>query len=707
MQITLTGTMYLYGIAYDSSNEMYPYSSTSAIGYSNSGIYKGMNYMFCYPGKGDAFNEKYRNAIKNPTVTLKVNLTYDGSQGLGDSSFKDLEIRTYSQDYFEDASSPSGMSYEALWDYVSYHYATKKTHSPSGSFAALSFTITDKTEINNIFGKGISLYPAEKGGTATTSGYRNFYKKVNSVSVEITGETTEAAPVVSLNTSAFAGQFVDGTYFHPAGDTPFAVGVNYSQSIGVGMSALHYTAKDAMENVLTSGTTSATSFTFDRELWKDLPASGTLEVSATSAHGLPSATLVIPWVITHKNLSVLSPVSGSIIPTGQNVELRWDLILPEGMPSAPDPTGYTVWPVWDGGEEYQTGYKVTEREFVIPAEELAGHTALKLLITDEYGDGTVSRRKGDGKLVLLYLQPSAAIHAVSLETEYETGLYTPLLTAVWDSAGQAAFQVLADTFDSGVIWGKANRYVIPKIFSDGAHAVQVRIQDANGSWGDWTEPVFAMVKNRGNGGSVNLSAKAVDVGVELNITGSPAHADVLIYRNEKLIAQLEGTADMKFTYTDKDASGECRYAVRFVSENGFYSVSPTVFVNATPATDGMVLEDGTWLPLLYAVEHPTVYKATKTEETYAKHYAGRSYPVIMRSGRKSRTLTMEYIDKDASLCDVLEEICGSVVTYKNVLGEVLKAEINNVSAGRSAAWNTVSFRLTQCDEPGEVIYDLG
>ena len=697
MQITLTGTMNRNGIKYNGEVDTYQYAETYYIGYGYSSFTKGQSRVFLYPGTGDAFNKKFRESIKNPTVTLRLNLKIDTSR----TNTTDIEIKTYSQDYLGEASSVTGMTFEQRWDYMNYHYATSKSYPVSGKLPSVSITITNKTEIDNIFDKGLSLYPA-----ADSSGLRNLYQ-VTSASVEITGETTEAAPVVSLNTSAFSGQFVDGVYFHPAGDTPFAVGVNYSQSIGVGMSALNYTAKDAMENVLTSGTTSATSFTFDRELWKDLPASGTLEVSATSAHGLPSATLVIPWVITHKNLSVLSPVSGSIIPTGQNVELRWDLILPEGMPSAPDPTGYTVWPVWDGGEEYQTGYKVTEREFIIPAEELAGHTALKLLITDEYGDGTVSRRKGDGKLVLLYLQPSAAIHAVSLETEYETGLYTPLLTAVWDSAGQAAFQVLADTFDSGVIWGKANRYVIQKIFSDGAHAVQVRIQDANGSWGDWTEPVFAMVKNRGNGGSVNLSAKAVDVGVELNITGSPAHADVLIYRNEKLIAQLEGTADMKFTYTDKDASGECRYAVRFVSENGFYSVSPTVFVNATPATDGMVLEDGTWLPLLYAVEHPTVYKATKTEETYAKHYAGRSYPVIMRSGRKSRTLTMEYIDKDASLCDVLEEICGSVVTYKNVLGEVLKAEINNVSAGRSAAWNTVSFRLTQCDEPGEVIYDLG
>lgn len=697
MQITLTGTMNRNGIKYDGEVDTYQYAETYYIGYGYSSFTKGQSRVFLYPGTGDAFNKKFRESIKNPTVTLRLNLKIDTSR----TNTTDIEIKTYSQDYLGGAISVTGMTFEQRWDYMNYHYATSKSYPVSGKLPSVSITITEKTEINNIFDKGLSLYPA-----ADSSGLRNLYQ-VTSASVEITGETTEAAPVVSLNTSAFSGQFVDGTYFHPAGDTPFAVGVNYSQSIGVGMSALHYTAKDAMENVLTSGTTSATSFTFERELWKDLPTSGTLEVSATSAHGLPSATLVIPWVITHKNLSVLSPVSGSIIPTGQNVELRWDLILPEGMPSAPDPTGYTVWPVWDGGEEYQTGYKVTDREFIIPAEELAGHTALKLLITDEYGDGTVSRRKGDGKLVLLYLQPSAAIHAVSLETEYESGLYTPLLTAVWDSAGQAAFQVLADTFDSGVIWGKANRYVIPKIFSDGAHAVQVRIQDANGSWGDWTEPVFAMVKNRGNGGSVNLSAKAVDVGVELNITGSPAHADVLIYRNEKLIAQLEGTADMKFTYTDKDASGECRYAVRFVSENGFYSVSPTVFVNATPATDGMVLEDGTWLPLLYAVEHPTVYKATKTEETYAKHYAGRSYPVIMRSGRKSRTLTMEYIDKDASLCDVLEEICGSVVTYKNVLGEVVRAEINSVSAGRSAAWNTVSFRLTQCDEPGEAIYDLG
>ena len=548
MQIKLTGTMAISGIGYNSANESYPYQSSHYIGYGHTGFEAGTHRVLCYKGPGDAFNEKFRDSIKNPKVVLKLNLSYVVSR-VGANK---LVIRTYTQDYFGGASTPTGMTFEAQWDYMSYHYATETTYSFSGSIANASIEITNQTEIKNIFDKGFSLYPGPGDAAGNTDMYR-----VNSVSIEVSGETTEDAPELTLNTGGFAGEFVDGTYFHPAGDTPFAVSLNYSQSIGVAFSHMSYTARDAVGGILTSGAISATSFTFDRSFWKDLPASGTLEVSATSAHGLPSATMVIPWVITHKNLSVLSPVSGSIIPTGQNVELRWDLILPEGMPSAPDPTGYTVWPSWDGDESYQVAYRVTDREYIIQSEDLAGHTELKVLILDEYGDGTVCRKKGEGKLVLLHLQPSAAIHAVRLETEYEPGLYTPLLTAKWDSAGQAAFWIRAGEFDSGAIWGDAQRYTIPQIFDDGVHGVRLRIQDANGEWGDWTEPVYAAVKNAETGGEASIAVEKESGGVKLNIHASPEMSDVLIYRNGVPIAQLAGAQTTRYEYTDMEAAGMC------------------------------------------------------------------------------------------------------------------------------------------------------
>lgn len=699
MQITLTGTMYTRGLKYDSSNANYPYAVTNYMGYANGGYAtQGQNRMFCYKGTGDAFNDKFRDSIKNPKVVLKLNLKRDGS--ISNTNAKTIEVYTYSEDYFGGASTPSGMTFEAQWDYMYYHYATKTIYTFTGTEANASIEITNKAEIQNIFDKGLSMYPAPD-----SSGQRNFWK-VNSVSIEVSGETTEDAPELTINKSKFPGEFVDGVYYHPAGDTEFTCGVNYSQSIGVALSQLKVTAKDAAGTVLASTTTSSTSFTFTKKYWKDLPASGTIEVIATSAHGLPSATLVIHWVITHKNLSVVSPVSGSIIMTGQDVVLKWNLILPEGMPSAPDPTGYTVWPAFDDEEDYQVAYPVTDREFTLPAEDLAGHTKLKLLILDSYGDGTVARARGAGKLVLLYLQPSAAIHGVMLGTEYESGKYSPVLTASWDASGQTAFRLKSGDFDSGIVWGDAAQYTIPKVFPDGAHGVQLRIQDGNGNWGDWTEPVYATVVNAGDGGAVSITANTAGGVVQLSINGTPAGADVLIYRNSKLIAQIDGTSSGVYSYTDREASGICEYKVQMVTEDGFYSESETVTVNATPVTDGMVLEDGSWLALRYAVEHPTMYKTTKTEETYTKHYSGRAYPVVMRSGRKSRIMSMEYIDKDASLCDRLEAICGSVVVYKNVLGEMFRAEVNSVSAGRSGAWCTCSFRLTQCDEPAEVLYRM-
>lgn len=701
MQITLTGTMSVSGIRYNSEASGMQYDSTRYIGYSNAALTKGQNRVFCRGASGDAFNKQFRDSIQNPKVKLKLSLTRDGSQGSGTANA--LEIRTFSQDYFEGAGSFAGMSYDAQWDYLNYHYDTEKTYSFTSNASDATIEITNQTEIDNIFDKGFALYPA-----ADSSGLRKFYK-VESASVEITGETTEAAPEIEIYQNYMGGTFADGTYYHPAGDMDFAVAVIYSQSIGVGLKELQYTVRDAAGAMLGSGASSGTAFVVDKSWWSTLPASGTLEITAVSAHGIPSEVLVLPWVITHYNISVISPVSGSIIKSGNDVVLQWNLILPEGMPSAPMPSRYTIWPAWDEEEEYTVAYGTTSRSYTIPAASLAGHKKLKLLILDEYGSGgSVVRAKGYGKLVMLYLQPTAAVNGLTVGTEHSSGKYTPLLTAQWTASGQTAYRIQADEFDSGPIWGSENQYTIPMIFSDGVHSIRLRIQDGSGNWGEWTEPVYANVENRGNGGTVSLTASVVPEGAKLQMQGSGlTYADVLIYRDGILIAQLPGTATMQYEYTDREAAGIHVYMVRMATDHGFYSQSNPATVDSKPKTDGILTQDGTWIPLRYTETYPRVYTTNTSEETYRKYYAGREYPVLMKSGRKTRTLNMQYIDKTGEICDALEAVCGTVVLYKTTLGQVMRAEINSISSGRGMRRSTVSFRLTECAEPAAVLYRQG
>jgi hypothetical protein len=171
-----------------------------------------------------------------------------------------------------------------------------------------------------------------------------------------------------------------------------------------------------------------------------------------------------------------------------------------------------------------------------------------------------------------------------------------------------------------------------------------------------------------------------------------------------MIAQLPGTGTMEYTYEDIMAGGECQYYVRMMMTEGHYAQTETVTIDAKPSTDGIILADGTWIPLRYTQDFPRRYNITSREETYQRYYAGRAYPVSIRSGRKSRQVSMEYIDKGHAICSALERETGSVVIYKTVLGDVIQGELNQVMAGKGSLYSTVSFKILECDHTEAIEY---
>ena len=685
MQVTLTGSFNRRTIR-ETTDGSCVYDGTNRIGYNSSGDH----YMFCDPANGEVFDEDFRDTITGGKITLKLTAAFPAA--IASDGY--LQVRIYKQYVYD--SDPKA-TLERMTMYESDRITVPGTASKWYGDKVLEVEITGTARIKNLLQYGFGLF---------AFGLQNLYE-VSAASLELTGESSEPAPVLTLNTSSMSGSYTGGVYYHPAGDTAFRVAVRYTQELGVAMQYIRYTIKPEGGSVV-SGQTTDLSFTVDKSLWAEIPAAGSVEITAVSAHGIPSAVLVLPWVITHYDIRVRTPVSGSILQTGEDVVLTWDLVLPDVMPSAPAPTRYTIWPAWDDDEAYQVAYAVTERTYTIPADSFAGHTKLKLLILDEYG--SVVRRQGDGRLVMLYLQPSASVSGITVSTEHASGKFTPLLTLEWSSAGQTAFRVLADGFDSGAVWGADTAYTIPKIFEDGVHSIRLRIQDANGRWGEWSEPVFVNVSNSPVAGTTRLQAAAADAGVRLNITASGTalrYADVLIYRNGTMIAQLPGTETMQFEYTDSGANGECTYMVRLMTTSGFYAQTSAVTIDATPGTDGILLDDGEWIPLRYTKEFPRQYRITNREETYQRYYAGREYPVTVRSGRKSRIVNMEYIDKGQTICDRLEAISGAVVTYKTVVGDTIRGEINMVTANKGTLFSVVGFRLTECDHKEEVPYTAG
>lgn len=687
MQVTLTGQFDRHTLR-DSG------SGVVEAGGNTLGIKSGSEYIQCYvPSSGEAFDEDFRDTIRDGVVTLKIQASGD----VVNSTDGGIYVKVFADPVYD--NDP-----EATWDRIMSNFYTAEEFScgnlRSGESKELKITITKTASVNAVLENGFAIYAL---------GLQNSYV-ISSAVLEITGESTEPAPVISIDTGYLQGTYTDGVYYHPAGDTEFYAGITYSQSLGVSMAYMRYTVKDSSGAVVHTGQTEAKSLLLPRSLWAELPASGAIEFTAVSAHGIPSAALALPWVISHYDVRVNTPVSGSILDTEQDLVVEWSLVLPDGMPSAPAPARYTVWPAWDDETEFTTAYAVTERKYTIAAAEFAGHTKLKLLILDEYGSSgsRVVRRQGDGRLLMLYLQPTAAMGGLTVTPTHSDGTCYPVLTVSWESEGQTAFRVEATGFDSGPVWGSGNSYRIPKVFDDGVVSIRVRIQDANGTWKAWSDPIYVTVANKPSSGwEAHLSAALSEKGVRLRISAGNAlaYADVLIYRDNVMIAQLPGTGTMEYTYEDTMAGGECSYFVRLAASEGQYAQTETVTVDAKPETDGIILPDGTWVALRYTPDFPRVYRFTAREETYQRYYAGRPYPVSMRSGRKERQVNMEYIDKGYKVYRALEEAAGAVVIYKTVLGDVIHGELNQVVPAKSRMYTTVSFRITEVDHVDEVQYN--
>lgn len=699
MQVTLTGTFTRWGALRRSDVDTYGYSYDGSAGQESDTLHC---VAWFKPNAGDAFNEGYQDTLTSKKAELTIRVTK--ARGYKEDGLKLIYYQTEPMGGVNDTAEDlyrSLVEYEIYGtDFIGATEIVKTGITSNGTEKTITVTVTDTQKLEYLLAYGVAFDAA----------YGNNYK-IGSMTLALSGDSNEAAPEISVDSSAMAGTLSDGTYYHPAGDSDFAVGVTYSQELGTAIQELRYTVKPVIGDVVT-GTTTEISFTVPHACWSEIPASGVVEITAVSAHGIPSETLSLPYVITHYNVQVRSPVSGSILETGQDIELAWELVLPDGMPSAPAPTRYTIWPAWDDEKDYQVAYAVTERTYTIPASSFAGHTKLRLIILDEYGtDGAVVRRKGDGRLLMLYLQPSAAVSGITVTPEYTSGMYKPVLTVSWSSEGQSAFRVRADGVDYGPVWGTDTAYTIPKVFDDGVHEIRLQIQDAIGRWGSWSEPIFVNVVNNANTEWVSaVRAGRTERGVTLNITASGsdlAYADVLIYRNGVMIAQLPGTDTMQYEYEDTGANGVCEYYVRFLTANGFYAQTEITKIDATPETDGMILEDGTLVQLRYTPDHPRMYRISAKQDTYQRYYAGRNYPISVKSGQKSRIVNMEYIDKTAGICDMLEEAVGSVVIYKTVRGDVIRGELNQVNSSRGSLYSKVSFQLTEVDWQEEVPYTAG
>lgn len=687
MPITLTGTFDRRCIKNDLEDGGYETITNGYVGIEPD--VSAMYRIWYKPSAGDAFDTT--ETIKQ----LRIRMT--GKKKTDESSGVYIAVHSYSQ-----AIQPSGTIIddgEIFSRLQSYSAGSGRAYVADGTAAQdVIYTTEDAAEISRILQYGVGLL-------ATGDVYQ-----ITSCVLEVDITSAATPPVISLMHGF--GRVVDGKYWHYP-ENPFTLVVEYSQEMEspIRYLKLEYTDQTGYTRNYTE--TGLNSITVPDYIWGDLPRYGTLRLQAGSEGGGYSEWLEVPFEVAMYDIRYTSHTSGSIVQSGDTLELTWETYPASGNPAIVatemDPPTQFIRYIWYDDEELSAGTYTTESTYTIQSESLVGHTAIHIAVCEVYGDNLASRDTERASVMNLYIQQAAGVGGVTVSPLQYTDpdIYYPRITVSWESTGQAAYRIkVGDVYDSGPVWGTETSHKIPVMMDNGTYAVQVKVQDTSGIWGDWTEPVWVTVENSQ---TVYNTIKSHNNGHEAVITVTledpTRYGTVLFYRDGTLIGQVETGGAAVVTYTDRNANGTVQYFARCVSaSSGVYGVTETVVLDAVPKTDGLILADGTWVPLRYTSSAPRVYRTNVSEETYAKFYTGRSYPVYLRSGRRMRELTMSYRDKGNDLADILEAAAGEMVVYKNRIGQVIHGELNGVSAGRGRMYCEVSFVIAQADHTDEILY---
>ena len=560
-------------------------------------------------------------------------------------------------------------------------------------------------------------------GFSLVGGFIGDIAEVTAYSMEAVVSDKFVPPVVSLKNGN--GAVVDGVYYHnPTKD--MTLYIDYSQEYGWGIDSLHaeIQTEDGRGGIFEGSTTAvdAPLIKIPSEVWNGLPAKGVVQISCKSQAGVWAEAAVYPFEVLRYSIQFTKPATGAIVQDNEPYTVEWRGSPPEGFRDLIDAkrVKYNVYTEFEDGTKYMETQ--TDTSFTVPESYLQRGYSMKLSVVDVYldFDGYIKSfgEYDEAPYVRLYVQHTAEVGGVTVSGQYQPSpaLWGPLVKVSWESTGQAAYRVrVGDAYDSGPIWGDAKEHKIPKILEDGTYAVQIMVQDGSANWGEWTTPVWVTVKNPSNVQAGTL--RAIHTGTEnsgvmltLNITKTDVpYSSAAFYRNGVMIAQLPVQENI-VKFIDVYGNGKTMYHVRCIRSSGdMYDRTDYTEIDATPQTDGFITASKTWLPLKYSSEFDRQYVTSVSEQMYSRHYAGREFPIYMRSGKKTKSMTLTYAEKQLlqdgkSLSNILEKRVGETVFFRNTLGMRMAAVLSGVSPARGWRWNAVTFTLQEIDHREEILY---
>lgn len=276
---------------------------------------------------------------------------------------------------------------------------------------------------------------------------------------------------------------------------------------------------------------------------------------------------------------------------------------------------------------------------------------------------------------------------------------TPRLRLTWESGIQQAFQIIADGYDSGYIFGTQKEYIIPQIYQNGQKVtVSIRVKNRQSKWTEWksAEVTVANIPP----GTITLTAGAENAGIVLNWEAEGTFAKYYVLRDGEPIARTEETG-----YTDYFSVGESRYQVMGVDADGYCALSEEITL-APDFENGVIsgVEPVDWIPLAVKRGNQPEFVSSHTESITYQYYSGRMLPVPYSSRFREVTRTLDFTVKLPAYRR-LKELVGEIVIYKDYTGEKMIGVLNDLQTSGRPDRPDISASITAVDYSEVIPFD--
>ena len=305
----------------------------------------------------------------------------------------------------------------------------------------------------------------------------------------------------------------------------------------------------------------------------------------------------------------------------------------------------------------------------------------------------------EGYTLTAQTEPQYMIIRTNPSTSDVTTDGKPRLTVSWTASSQQAAQVRVGDTLYPTIFSSAGSYTLPEALDDGVYPVTVRTQTTEGDWSEWSETVYADIRNEPPSGAAapQLSWQLDGTVAALSWTAVSGASAYMLYRNNVPVYAGDGTA-----WVDAEACGAAEYYVRAVFSSGDYVQSDTATLYILPAADTLIYDAG-GIPRQMTVRHHPEYPVREWSESAGielKEYSGRTLPVAVSDGHMTRSLTLTAAYRSPGEAAALLSLLGKTVIYKSRKGESCRGVI--VSASReSGLTDAVTYSISATDGGGK------